>query len=158
MQQIYVRRSQIYADSFRHFSKESFDVSMMLKVMFIGESAVDDGGPQREYFQLLQHDIACKSGLFGGWPNHVPLHNVSALAHNKFYTIGKMLVTTIVQGGQPPLYFAGAVADFLVYKRYKCVCVCWGGGLATSTILLSSSPSIWDFNCSSIISCGPACK
>lgn len=91
----------------------------MLKVMFIGESAVDDGGPQREYFQLLQHDIACKSGLFGGWPNHVPLHNVSALAHNKFYTIGKMLVTTIVQGGQPPLYFAGAVADFLVFDRVR---------------------------------------
>ena len=92
----------------------------MLKVFFIGESAIDNGGPRREYFQLLQHDIACKSGVFTGWPDHVtPLHNVEALARNKFYVIGKMLATALVQGGQPPVYFAGAVADFLVFDRVK---------------------------------------
>ena len=70
MQQIHVS-SHIFADSFRHFSKDSFDVSKMLKVVFVGESAIDDGGPRCEIFQLLLHDIACQSGLFGGWPDHV---------------------------------------------------------------------------------------
>ena len=85
----------------------------------MGESAVD-GGPRWEYFQLLQHDIACKSGLFGGWPDHVvPIHNVDALIHKKYYVVGKMLATALVQGGQPPVFFAGAVADFLVFETVK---------------------------------------
>lgn len=117
---IHVRRSHIFEDSVRQFSKDSFNTSKMLKVLFIGESAVDDGGPRREYFQLLQHDIACKSGLFGGWPsNVVPIHNVNALARNRFHIVGKMLATCLVQGGQPPVYFAAAVADFLVFSRVR---------------------------------------
>ena len=28
-------------------------------------------------------------------------------------------MTTLVQGGQPPMYFAGAVADFLVLDRVR---------------------------------------
>jgi hypothetical protein len=120
VQRIHVRRSHIFADSFRHFSKESFDVSKMLKVVFVGECAIDDGGPRREYFQLLLHAIACHSGLFGGWPNHVvPLHNIDALSRSKFFVIGKMLATALVQGGQPPVYFACPVADFLVFDRVR---------------------------------------
>ena len=35
------------------FSKDLFDVSRTLQVMFVGESATDYGGPRREYFLLL---------------------------------------------------------------------------------------------------------
>ena len=120
VQRIHVRRSHIFTDSLRQFSKSSFDVSKILRVTFVGESAVDDGGPRREFFQLLQHDIACKSGLFAGWPDHVvPIHNVDALMHNKYYVAGRMLATALVQGGQPPVFFAGAVADFLVFEMVK---------------------------------------
>lgn len=47
------------------------------------------------------------------------VHNVDALIHNKYYVVGKMLATVLVQGGQPPVFFAGAVADFLVFKTVK---------------------------------------
>ena len=118
VQRLHVRRSHIFEDSYRSFSKHSFDGTKMLRVVFVGECAVDDGGPRREYFQLLLHDIATRSGLFVGWPNHVvPLHNVAALSHNKYYVIGKMLAVAIVQGGQPPVYFCSSVADYLVYDR-----------------------------------------
>ena len=119
VQRIHVRRSHIFEDSFRHFSKDSFDVTKLLKVRFVGESAIDDGGPRREFFQLL-NAIANKSGLFGGFPDHVvPLHNVDGLVHNKYFVVGKMIATALVQGGQPPVYFAGPVADFLVYDCVK---------------------------------------
>ena len=120
VQRIHVRRSHISEDSFRHFSKDSFDVTKLLKVRFVGESAIDDGGPRREFFQLLLNAIANKSGLFGGFPDHVvPLHNVDGLVHNKYFVVGKMIATALVQGGQPPVYFAGPVADFLVYDCVK---------------------------------------
>ena len=84
VQRIHVRRSHVFEDSVRQFSKDTFNVTKILKVRFVGESAVDDGGPRREFFQLL-NAIASKSGLFSGFPDHVvPLHNVDALVHDKF--------------------------------------------------------------------------
>ena len=157
-----MRCSYIFADSFRQVSKDSFNVSKMLKVIFIGESAVDDSGPRREYFQLLQHDVACKSGLFGGWPDHVVLlHNVEALSRSKYFVIGKMLATSLVQSGQPPVYFADAVADFLVFDRVKnpvnvdditdfevkaslqkvCVCVCGCGCVGVQNVIVLTQRS-----------------
>ena len=58
--------------------------------------------------------------MFGSYPNHVvALHNVDSLVHNKYYIIGKMIATALVQGGKPPVYFAGAVADFIVFSTVK---------------------------------------
>lgn len=113
-QRISVRRSHVFEDSVRAFSKPSFNVSKLLKVRFIGEQSVDDGGPRRELFQILMRD-AFTSGLFVGWPCHVvPVHNIQAVSNNVYYVIGKMISTSIVQGGQPPVCFARPVADFLV--------------------------------------------
>ena len=112
-----MRRSHIFEDAFRHFS---FDITKILKVRFIGDSAIDDGGPRREFFQLLIQAIANKSGMFSGYPSHVvPLHDVDALIRNKYFIVGKMIAAGIVQGGQPPVYFANAVADFIVFNSVK---------------------------------------
>ena len=61
-QRVYIRRNRLFTDSLRAFSRPTFVVSKMLKVNFIGESAIDDGGPRREYFQLLIHEAFSKSG------------------------------------------------------------------------------------------------
>lgn len=120
-QRIHVRRSQLFSDAMRAFSKTTFEESKMLKVVFVGEPSVDDGGPRREFFQLLMRDGFTSSGLFAGWPQHVvPIHNVQAVASNKFYVIGKMIAVYVVQGGQPPVCFAPAVADFLIHEEVRC--------------------------------------
>ena len=119
-QRIHIRRNRLFADSLQAFSRPTFNVSKMLKVVFIGESAVDDGGPRREFFQLLLQEAFSKSGLFVGWPDHViPIHHVEAVATNKFYIVGKMVATCLVQGGQPPVCLAGAVADYLIYEEVQ---------------------------------------
>lgn len=95
-----MRRSNLYHDTFRSFSKPTFNVNEMLKVCFIGEpGTVDDGVPRHEFFSLLIREIFRMSGLFLGWPEHaVPVHNVQAVANNNFYLVGKMLATCLVQG------------------------------------------------------------
>lgn len=120
-QRVNVRRSTLYADALRAFSKPTFNVSKLLKVCFIGEPAtVDDGGPRREFFSLLIREVFTMSGLFTGWPEHaVPIHDVQAVANNKFYLIGKMLATCLVQGGEPPVCFAKGVAEYIVYDRIE---------------------------------------
>ena len=86
---MHVRHFHIFEESFRQFSKDSFDVSKMLKIIFVGKFSVDDEGQRCEYFQLLLLDIARCSDLFAGRPNCVlPLHNVDALSHKKCYVVG----------------------------------------------------------------------
>lgn len=117
-QRIHVRRSNLITDTIRAFSKPTFNVSKLLKVVFVGEPSVDEGGPRREFFQLIMKESFMASGLFVGWPqNIIPVHNVEALADNKYYVIGKLITTSLVQGGQPPVCFSAAVAEFLVYDE-----------------------------------------
>ena len=71
--------------------------------MFIGEQAVDEGGPRREFFRLVLRGVFSSSGLFTGCPDHVvPVHNVEALENNKFFIVGRMIATSLVQGGESP--------------------------------------------------------
>lgn len=120
-QRIHVRRRLLFVDALRAFSQPTFDTFKMFKVTFIGEEAVDDGGPRRELFSFLMKDAFSSSGLFSGWPSNVaPVHNVDAVATNKFYLVGKMIATCLVQGGEPPLCFAQAVADYLVFNKVMC--------------------------------------
>ena len=118
-QRIGVRRAHLFQDAFRAFSKPSFNVNKVLKVCFIGDpSAVDDGGPRREFFSLLIKEMFSMSGLFHGWPENVcPIHDFTAVASNKFYVIGKMLASCLIQGGEPPVCFSRAVADYIVNKK-----------------------------------------
>ena len=63
----------------------------------------------------LQHPM-----LFIGWPDHViPVHNNNAVAENKYYLVGKIIATSLVQGGEPPVCFSAAVADFIVYDYVR---------------------------------------
>ena len=50
--------------------------------------------------------------LFAGWPSHVNM-----LFADIYYVIGKIIATSLVQGGEPPLSFSAAVADFIVYDK-----------------------------------------
>lgn len=96
-------------------------MSKMLKVCFVGEPAtIDDGGPRREFFSLLLREIFTKSGVFYGWPeNVIPMHSVTAVASNKFYVIGKMIATCLIQGGEPPLCFVCAVSEFILFGHIR---------------------------------------
>ena len=116
-QRIHVRRTHVFDDARRQVLKPTFDVSKMLRLRFVGEAAVDEGGPRREFFHLLLQDTF-KSSLFAGYPNHVvPLHNVEAVSTETYFLVGKMIATSVIQGGEAPACFAKAVADYLVFER-----------------------------------------
>ena len=94
-QRVNVRRSSLLKDAFRKFSRHSFIVEKLLRIIFVGEQAVDEGGPRCEFLHLM-HDIFIKSGLFAGYPDYVvPLHNVEAVENNKLYTVGKMIAVSV---------------------------------------------------------------
>ena len=90
----------------------------MLRVVFFHEQAVDEGGPRREFFSLAFRELFKQSGLFTGYPgNVIPLHNVQAVECNKFYNVGKLIAMSLVQGGEAPVCFSKAVADYIVHEQ-----------------------------------------
>ena len=50
-----------------------------MEVIFLGESAIDEGGPKREFFRLLMQSIEASGLILDGAPGHQVLrHNVIA--------------------------------------------------------------------------------
>lgn len=95
-QRLHIRRSNLVHDTIRAFSRTTFDISKVLKVTFIPEGSVDDGGPLWEFFQLAIKECMKTSSLFTGWPeNVVPQHNVEAVANNTYYIVGKLVLSRV---------------------------------------------------------------
>ena len=119
-QKVNVRRNFLLVDATKQFNRESFDVTKLLRVSFIGESAIDTGGPRREFFRLLSIALFSTSNLFEGYPSSVtPSHNILSLSGQSYKLAGKMISTSIVQGGPAPRCFAAPVADILIYNEVK---------------------------------------
>ena len=61
-----VRRDQIVRDSLQQLQRMSeMDLRKPLKVKFVGEEGVDEGGVQKEYFQVITRElIDPKYGMF----------------------------------------------------------------------------------------------
>jgi len=112
---IKIRRKHIWEDSFNVF-KRGVPVSKHLQITFLGEPAVDAGGPLREYFYLLLREIFTKGTLFQGKETaRIPIHNVLELKKQTFKYIGNMLAASLLNGGPAPTFFADFVADYFVY-------------------------------------------
>lgn len=79
-----VRRKHILEDTL-HRLRKGADLSKPLRIVFIGESAVDDRGPLREYLYMVMVAILRNESLFcGSDDNRVPRHNVVELEKKTF--------------------------------------------------------------------------
>ena len=58
------------------FSRHTFDLSASLKVHFIGEPAVDGGGPRHEFFRLFLQSPSAAGSMFTLTENGIiPVYN-----------------------------------------------------------------------------------
>ena len=115
-----MRRQELLADCFQQFKRSSFDVTKLLSVTFLTESAIDGGGPRRKLFRLLLADLFSISGLFTGYPSSVTAyHNLVALQNGDYRVAAKMVGASIVQAGIAPYCFSCAVANFIVYGEVR---------------------------------------
>lgn len=91
-----------------------------LRVVFLGESAVDGGGPMREYLHLLVAAFARNNSLFcGPMISRTPMHNMTALDKQTFFYVGRIIAISLVYGGPSPSFFSSAVADYITYGVLK---------------------------------------
>jgi len=114
-QRIVVRRNHLWEDSLQRF-QSGVDFNRYLRVLFVGEPAVDDGGPLREFLHLLMGEIARNNSLFSGNEDcRVPLPNMVALEKHTYKHIGEMIAVSLMHGGPPPIFLAPSVVDYVIY-------------------------------------------
>lgn len=108
-----VRRNKIWSDTCLKLDAcTEEDLTKQLKVQFVGEPAVDQGGPKREFFTLINreattHLLSGCSGIFR--------HNVLALNDKEFFKFGQLTALGLLQGSSGPRCFTQSVADFIIY-------------------------------------------
>ena len=69
---ITIRRNNVLEDTLRTM-KTSTDLDLNAKhveVIFLGEPAIDEGNPKREFFRLLMQSIDASGILMDGAPGH----------------------------------------------------------------------------------------
>ena len=114
-QRITIRRSHVLDDSIRLFQKGVYS-NRAFKLTFIGEPAVDLGGPLREYFTVLMRAIAKSSSLFEGLSGQRMIRsNVSALLEKTYFHVGRMMGASLLQGGPPPTFMANSIIEYVLY-------------------------------------------
>ena len=120
-QRITVRRKHVWADALLRF-RRGIDPNKHLKVTFVGEPGIDDGGPLREFFHLIISNMSQDNNLFCGPDGYrTPRINIVELGKNTFYHVGCMIALSLVHGGPTPKFFSPAVADYIIYGIDKVI-------------------------------------
>ncbi len=111
---ITVRRKHILQDTL-HRLRNGADLSKPLRIVFIGESAVDDGGPLREFLYKVIVSILHNDSLFcGPDDNRVPRHNLVELEKKTFYYVGALIALSLIYGGPAPHCLSSAVTEYII--------------------------------------------
>ena len=114
-----MRRNHLWEDALKRF-QAGFNFRKHVRVIFIREPAVDDGGPLREFLHLLMGEIATNNSLFSGQEDcRVPLPNVVGLQKLTFKHVGEMMAVSIIYGGPAPNFLAPSIVDYLLHGMGK---------------------------------------
>lgn len=109
-----VRRKYLFED-FLHKLRNGLDTKKHLRVTFVGEPAVDAGGPLREMmYRVISALGRCDMLFCGPYNCRVPRHNIVELDKKTYYYAGVMIALSLVHGGPAPQFFSPAVADYIV--------------------------------------------
>ena len=107
-----VRRSNVWEDArFKIKKCSDSDLRNIIKVQFVGEPAVDEGGPRNEFYSLVHSEMS-KSSLFIGEQDKKSFnHDILALERRDYYIYGKLCSMGILQGSPSPCFFTPTIAD-----------------------------------------------
>ena len=105
---IKVRRHHVWEDTMIKLQRDENAIKNPIKVQFIGEPAVDQGGPSREYFGLINEAAERKLITQSAFR-----HNISALKGREYYAFGQLTAIGLLQGSPGPRCFTKSVFDYI---------------------------------------------
>ena len=110
-----MRRKHLWEDTLKALKRTLWAAAKHLKVVFLGEPGIDDGGPRREFFRLLLAEIGRNNMLFKGpHERRVPAHNVLAMQDELFFHVGQIMAMSMVHDGPCVHWLAPPVVCYLL--------------------------------------------
>ncbi|XP_028394535.1 uncharacterized protein LOC114518737 [Dendronephthya gigantea] len=107
-----VRRKHLWIDFKEAKKKWNLTANTPIRVVFLGEPAVDDGGPKREFFSELLEYIEVK--LFA---DGKPINSIIGLQNEDFKLAGEVMVMSILQGGPAPAFLHRAIFNVMTNQQ-----------------------------------------
>ncbi|KAJ7354872.1 hypothetical protein OS493_029427 [Desmophyllum pertusum] len=104
---INVRRKTLWQDYVKE-RKRKLKPEHALKVVFLGEPAIDDGGPRREFFSDMLEQTHRKY-----FPDGFPTESMISLTGGDFRVAGEIMAMSVIQGGPAPNFLAPVVFSYL---------------------------------------------
>lgn len=105
-----VRRDAIWEDTLLKLSRlQPGELNKQVQVQFIGEPAVDQGGPSREFYTLINSAAQAKlmsDGVFR--------HNIASLAKKEFLAFGQLTAIGLLQGSPGPKCFSKSSVEYIL--------------------------------------------
>ena len=112
-QRVMIDRDNLLDDAIIAYSRRTFRPQAHFSVVFIGEDAVDGGGPKREFATLLFSSLS--AALFEGRGRRLlPLYSVSLWKDSMFKTAGTMIAHCFLHSGVPFSAFSPVVWEYLM--------------------------------------------
>ena len=113
-----VRRQFVWQDVLLKLDRiEEGGHNKSVKVQFVEEPSVDQGGPRRELFTLVNQHVGISLVA-----NGVFRHNVAALENKEFLRFGQLTALGLLQGSPGPKFFSPSVTNYILYgKLEKCI-------------------------------------
>ena len=90
------------------------DLNEMIRVQFVGEPAVDQGGPRNEFFCLLHREVCGCKMFIGNQTCKLFNHNRLALEQRNYFMYGQLCSFAIMQGSPAPSFLSPTLADYIV--------------------------------------------
>jgi len=112
-----VRRSNVFGDVMKKLETFfSADEIRPIKVEFVGEGAVDDGGPLRELFTVFYQSLPGKL-VCGRTGNYTFAHDVHSIERNHFYLLGKLMAIGFLQNISGPRFFCKPLVNYILTEN-----------------------------------------
>ncbi|KAF4109731.1 uncharacterized protein LOC131545879 [Onychostoma macrolepis] len=97
---VLVSRNKVLQRAKDSVSNSNFPWTKIPLVTFVGEEALDCGGPRREFFRILMMEVQSSLGIFEGQPGHLFFtYDQMALEEHKYELAGKLIAWSVAHGG-----------------------------------------------------------
>eukprot|EP00794_Sanderia_malayensis_P015226 gene15226-16800_t len=109
-----VRRRKLWLDTCQKIKRLFADGVKPLTIRFIGEAAVDAGGPLKEYFTFVFEDAKKYLLCTGDGKTYGLIHDVEKVRKGDFRLFGTLLSLSLLQGCAGPRYMMPCVVSRLL--------------------------------------------
>uniref|UniRef100_A0A1X7V671 HECT domain-containing protein n=1 Tax=Amphimedon queenslandica TaxID=400682 RepID=A0A1X7V671_AMPQE len=111
-----VCRGFVLIDAMRQAAKKKLNPNQLLKIRFVGESAIDHGGLKRKFFHLLAPDVS--NNYFSGADNgsRFLINIITGVQNRKYYYLGVYFVLSVLYGGNGFPLMHDSLFNYLVYQ------------------------------------------